>query len=199
MARAWLEESARLARAAGDDDMLGYALVFLGWAESQLGERAAAAHIEEALSLLRAVGEPEDLVLALNVAVVPYAVLGDLVAARAAWPSAWRSPANSATIGRLAVALSNAGYLDLGERDWSSAGVHLEQALAIHRRLGDEGSVAIIFNNLAIVARHQGDDAGRRAARAEPRHTTPPGAHGRHDVVSTWATGRFASGRHPGR
>ena len=28
------------------------------------------------------------------------------------------------------------GYLDLAERSWSSAGVHLEQALAIHRRLG---------------------------------------------------------------
>jgi predicted ATPase/DNA-binding CsgD family transcriptional regulator len=158
MARAWLEESARLARTAGDGRLVGLSLVFLVWSESQQGERAAAAHIEEALSLLRAAGNPEDLLLALNVAIVPYALLGDVVSARIVLAECLALARECGDDWALAVALDNAGYLDLAERDWSSAGVHLERALALHRRLGDEGSVAIILNNLALVARHQGDD-----------------------------------------
>ena len=155
----WLEESARLARAAADDTILGLALIFLGWTESHLGERVAATHIEEALSVLREAGDPADLVLALNVAVVPYVLLGDLIAARAALVEGLATARELGDDWALAVALSNAGYLDVTERNWSSAGVYLEQSLAIHRRLGDEASLAILYNNLAIVARHQGDDA----------------------------------------
>jgi predicted ATPase/DNA-binding CsgD family transcriptional regulator len=157
---AWLEESVRLARASGDGTMLGYALIFLGRAESHLGERSAATHMAEAVSVLRAIGQLDDLVLALNVAVVPYLFLGDLAAARAALAEGLAAARELGDDWAIAVALSNAGFLDLRERKWSSAGVHLEQALALHLRLGDEGSVAVIYNNLAIVARHQGDDAG---------------------------------------
>jgi predicted ATPase/DNA-binding CsgD family transcriptional regulator len=166
MARAWLEESAHLARDADDGAMLGLSLIFLGWSESQQGEPAAAAHLDEALSLLRPAGDPEHLVLALNVAVVPYTILGDLATARAVLAECLAIAHELGDDWALAVALNNAGYLDLRERDWSSAGAHLEQALALHQRLGDEGSVAIILNNLAIVARHQGND-GRAVALLE--------------------------------
>ena len=160
--------------------MLGFALIFLGWAESHLGERGAATHLEEALSVLRAAGEPADLVLALNVAVVPYVFLGDLAAARAALAEGLAIARELGDDWALAVALSNAGFLDMRERNWSSAGVHLEQSLAIHRRLGDEGSVAFLYNNLAIVARQQGDDARAGAlfeqSLAQQRRLGLPGA-----------------------
>ena len=157
--RPLLAESAALARASADLTMLGFALVFLGWAESHLGERAAATHLAEGISVLRAAGEPGDLVLALNVAVVPYVSIDDLAAAHAALAEGLAFARELGDDWALAIALSNAGFLDLRERNWSSAGVHLEHSLAIHRRLGDEGSVAILYNNLAIVARQQGDDA----------------------------------------
>jgi Tfp pilus assembly protein PilF len=35
----------------------------------------------------------------------------------------------------------------------------MEQALEIFRRHADEGSILIIYNNLGVVAREQGDDA----------------------------------------
>ncbi len=159
LARGWLEESARLAEASGDRLSLGSALVFLGFVESHLGLEAAASHLDEALSILRELGDVEDVVLALNVAVVPYVILGDLPAARAALAECLATARELGDDWAIAVALSNAGFVDIRERNWSSAGVHLEQALAIHRRLGDEGSVAFVYNNLAIVARHQGDDA----------------------------------------
>ncbi len=158
MARAWLEESARLARAAGDDTLLGLSLVCLGYAESHQGERAAAAHIEEALSVLRAAGDPEDLLLGLNVAIVPYELLGDLAAARVVLAESLATARELGDEWALALALSDAGYLDLVERHWSSAGVHLERALALSRRLGDEASVAFNLKNLARVSRYQGDD-----------------------------------------
>jgi DNA-binding NarL/FixJ family response regulator len=155
-----LEESARLARASGDGTMLGLSLIFQAWAESMLSEKVAATHIQEALSTLRAVAEPEDQVLALNVAVVPYTLLNDLAAARATVIECLAIARELGDDWAIAVALSNAGFLDLRERNWSSARSHLEQSQAIHQRLGDEGSMAILFNNLAIVARHQGDHAG---------------------------------------
>src|SRR5204863_6835587 len=96
----------------------------------------------------------------LNVAVVPYTLLNELEAARAAVTECLATARDLGDEWALAVALSNAGFLDLRDRNWAAAGVHLEQALALHRRLGDEGSVAILYNNLAIVARHQGDDDG---------------------------------------
>ena len=180
MARRWLEESARLARASADGTMLGFALIFLGWAESHLGEPAAAAHMEEALAVLRAAGEPAGLVLALNVAVVPYVLLGDLGAAREALAEGLATARELGDDWALAVALSNAGFLDVRERNWPSAAVHLEQSLAIHLRLGDEGSVAMIYNNLAIVARQQGDDARAGAlferSIAQQRRLGLPGA-----------------------
>jgi predicted ATPase/DNA-binding CsgD family transcriptional regulator len=156
-ARAWLEECVQLARAASDDTILGYALVFLGWSESQLGERAAAVHIGEALDVLRTSGTPDDLVLALNVAAVPYTLLHKLAAARAVVTECLAIARDLDDAWSLAIALSNAAYLDLNERDWPSAGVHLEQSLVLQRHCGDEGSIAVILNNLAVVARQQGD------------------------------------------
>jgi DNA-binding CsgD family transcriptional regulator/tetratricopeptide (TPR) repeat protein len=143
--------------------MLGLALVLLGWAEGHLGERAAVTHMEEALSVLRAVGEPEDLILALNVAVVPYTLLNDLAAAHAAVTECLAIARELIDDWAIAIALSNAGFLDIRERNWSTASVHLERSLAIHHRLGDEGSMAFLLNNLAVVARHQGDHAGSGA------------------------------------
>jgi tetratricopeptide (TPR) repeat protein len=183
-ARAWLEETVRMARASGDDLLLGCALVFLGWSESHVGDRSAPSHIEDALSVLRAVGDLDDLVLALNVAAVPYVILGDLAAARAALTDGVTTAREFGDGWATAVALSSAGYLDIRERNWSSARVHLEQALAIHRRLGDEGSVGMIYNNLAVVARHTGRCRGCRGlARAEPSDAAPSGARGHRHVL----------------
>lgn len=163
VARAWLAESAQLARASGDPTLLGLALVFLGFAETDLGESTAASRLHEGIAVLRAVGDLDDLVFALNVAAAPWVILGDLAAARAALAECLATARELGDDWAIAVALSSSGFLDLKERNWSSAAVHLEQSLAIHRRLGDEGSVAILYNNLAFVARHQGD-----AARAVP-------------------------------
>ena len=125
VARAWLEESARLARASGDRTMLGSALVFLGYAETDLGESTAASHLQEGISVLRGLGELDNLVLGLNVAVAPYVILGDLDAARAALTECLAHARALGDDWAIAVALSNAGFLDLDERDWSSAAVHL--------------------------------------------------------------------------
>jgi predicted ATPase/DNA-binding CsgD family transcriptional regulator len=158
-ARAWLEESVELARASDDRPLLGSALVFLGFAEAHLGERVGTRHMEEGIALLRAVGDLDALVFGLNVAIAPYVVLEELTVAHAALTECLQTARELDDDWAIAVALSNAGFVDIWERNWSSAGAHLEQSLAIHQRLGDEGSVAIIYNNLAIVARHQGDAA----------------------------------------
>jgi predicted ATPase/DNA-binding NarL/FixJ family response regulator len=162
-ARPWLEESAQLARACADGPMLGFALVFLGWAESHLGAPAATEHLQEAIEVLRAAGERDHLVLALNVSVVPFILLGEMAAARAALADALSIARENGDDWATAVALSNAGFLDVRERDWPSAAVHMRESLAIHERLGDDSSAAILYNNLAVVARNQSDDAGAAA------------------------------------
>ena len=144
VARPWLEESVHLARVSGDGTMLGFALISLGWGQSHLGERAAPAHRKVAVAVLRAVGELADLMLALNVSVVPYVFLGDLAAVRVTLTEGLATARELGDDWALAVALSNAGFLDIRERSWSSAGIYLEQSLASHRRLGDEGSVAAL-------------------------------------------------------
>jgi predicted ATPase/DNA-binding CsgD family transcriptional regulator len=157
---AWLEESAHLARQSGDAALLGAALVFLGYAECNLGSREAGGHLQEGLAIVRALGDLDDLVLALNVALSAYMILGDLATPRAMLAECLAIARERGDDWGIAVALDIWGFLDLRERDWSSARAHLEQSLALHRRLGDEGSAAIIYNNLALVARQQGDAAG---------------------------------------
>jgi DNA-binding CsgD family transcriptional regulator/tetratricopeptide (TPR) repeat protein len=150
----------RLARESGDAALHGAALVFLGYAESYLGIREAVGHLQEGLAIVRAVGDLDDLVLALNVALSAYMTMGDLATPRAVLTECLAIARELGDDWGIAVALDSAGFLDLRERDWSAAKAHLEQSLAMHRRLGDEGSAAIIYNNLAQVARRQGDAAG---------------------------------------
>ena len=121
-ARLWLEECEHLARASGDRATLGVALVFLGFTESHLREPEAASHLGEGLATLRTLGDLDDLVLALNVAIAPFVELNELAAARAALDECLALARELGDDWAIAVALSNAGFLDLRERNWPSAG-----------------------------------------------------------------------------
>jgi predicted ATPase len=159
LARTWLEESAERAHADDDRTTLGSALVTLGYVESCVGSGAAAAtHIGEGLRVLRAVGDPRDLVLALNLVASQYAVMGELTPAREACAEGLAISVELGDDFAIAEAHCNAGFLDIEDRNWLSASAHLEQSLAIQHRLGDDVvSLAIVYNNLAVVARNQGD------------------------------------------
>jgi predicted ATPase/DNA-binding CsgD family transcriptional regulator len=157
-AREWLEQCVNLARTSGDDGLLGDALIFLGWAECHLGEDAAAMHVAQALAILREMGDLDDLLLAMNVAIVPFIILDDFTSAHATLDECLTLARELGDEWAIAVALNNAAYLDLSERNWALARVHLEQSLAILNRFDDEGSIAIIYNNLAVAARQLGDD-----------------------------------------
>jgi predicted ATPase/DNA-binding CsgD family transcriptional regulator len=157
-ARTWLEESVRLARPRGGTD-LAYALVLQGFVESHFGEPATVSHLNEGLSILRTRGDTADLAMALAVAITPYAVVGDSPASLAALSECLAVAGELGDDWLVGVALSSASFLEVRGRDWPAARLHMEQALEIFSRHSDEGSILIIYNNLGVVAREQGDDA----------------------------------------
>jgi DNA-binding CsgD family transcriptional regulator/tetratricopeptide (TPR) repeat protein len=159
-ARAWLEESVRLARESGGTD-LGHALVLLGFVESHFSEPAAATtYLTEGLAVLRTRGDSADLAFALAVAILPYALVGESTASRVALSECLSVAGELGDDWLCGVALNSAGFLDIRERNWAAARLHMQEALAIFRRHGDEGSMAHIYNNLGVAAREQGDHAG---------------------------------------
>jgi predicted ATPase/DNA-binding CsgD family transcriptional regulator/Tfp pilus assembly protein PilF len=158
-ARTWLTESILLARAANAGADLAYALVLMGFVESHLSDPAAFVHMREAVSIARGSGSPEDRLLVLNIAIAPYAQLGDASSARELFAEAVATAHDLGDDWAIGVARSSAGYFEVREGNWAVAENHMQQALAIFQRLNDEGSTAIIYNNLGVIATNMGDEA----------------------------------------
>jgi len=64
-------------------------------------------------------------------------------------------------------ALVRAGGMALYQGDYAAARPHIEQSLALYRRLGDERGVARALAGLAVVAMYQGDYATARVCNEE--------------------------------
>jgi tetratricopeptide (TPR) repeat protein len=158
-AKRWLEESARLAREAQAELDLGYALVLLGFVESHLSDPGTAAHLDQGIATLRRVGDRNDLVLGLAVVIAPYVEVGDVTTARVVLAECLSLATELGDEWLIGEAHSSAGFLETTERNWRAARAHNEEALAIFARLGDEGSIAILYNNLGVTSREGGDVA----------------------------------------
>jgi predicted ATPase len=155
---ALFEEAAVLARGAGRDDELAFALASLGTVEQNQGDYDAAERLlAESLSLYRSIGDERGAGHALNGLGNVAAYRGDEAGARTYLDEAlaafraiedrWSIAAASANLGWVAYTAGEVGLA----RGWY---VH---SLGLFRELGDEHGVANALGNLGRVAFDEGD------------------------------------------
>jgi tetratricopeptide (TPR) repeat protein len=147
------EEAVALARAAGDDFVLGIALNNLGVVMAMLGEtERAAASFEESLEVRRRIGDLSRIALSLsNVAEM---ALQEGETTKAA--IMFREAAEIATaIGdkrHILLALAGLGQVAYREERWEEAGTHTRESLRLAQELGMKLPAAVDILYLAGIA-----------------------------------------------
>jgi serine/threonine protein kinase/tetratricopeptide (TPR) repeat protein len=119
----------------------------------------AAAHLDEALALRRALGEPEGIAAALL-------ELGDLVIYLGDYPRAWQLCEEGLNLYRglsdaagTAQALDRLGLVRFHQGDYAGAIQHCQEGLALSRQIDDHRRIASAINNLGMAAFAQGNYA----------------------------------------
>lgn len=157
-ARAWLEESARLAQTAGQTRVEAYALANLGQALMGQQDFAAARAVErESVRLFRALDDRWGLAQALLFLGRAERDGGDHEAARAAAEASLRLFTDLGDEWAMALSLSHLAFLDYLQGDTRQARQRLEQRLAIEARLGDKWSTNQALLLLANIDLAEGD------------------------------------------
>lgn len=163
-ARGHLETAAALCRQHGDEGELTRVLLALGgnvlW---QLGEYdTAAAQLQEAVDLARAIGDARAAARALHGTANIHLYMGNWAAAEAAFAEslAIRRAAKddhgvANALNNLAIVYANAGHAGRAEELF-------RESLGIRQRLGDASGVAVALNNLGYMAAERGDLPGAR-------------------------------------
>jgi CHAT domain-containing protein len=150
-----------LTRSAGDDAARAKALLILGIASGDTGDRGAARRaLEESAAICRTLGDPRGESLSLNSLGVVYGQTGDAEQAAATFERTLFLTRAEGLVGRSEVqTLSNLGiaYKDLGQYD-KAVGFY-EQALARALAMRDRDFEAAILNNMGNVERLRGENA----------------------------------------
>jgi predicted ATPase/DNA-binding SARP family transcriptional activator len=113
--------------------------------------------LEASSTILREVGEPHELAMALFVLSVVAINQGDERAALACLEESLELFKAVGNQEYYALSLMHMGDVALGRSEWAAARTRYEDALAIHRQRGSMWGVAQLLNNLGEVARCEGD------------------------------------------
>jgi predicted ATPase/DNA-binding SARP family transcriptional activator len=165
------EAALDLYRTMGDAAGMVKALANLGYAASATGALdAARAHYEEALAVAE---QPRDKVVALN-------CLGDLALRTRDLARAQelceRARVESVDEESAAVAVFNLGYAELLDDRRAQAAAHLRAAAREFAALGDEETVALALDGLALALADRPDAAARLLGAADARRAAVGGA-----------------------
>jgi predicted ATPase/DNA-binding CsgD family transcriptional regulator len=164
-ARAWLEQG--LSRPDPVPPRLRVlALIAAGNMAYLLGDTPAlAAHVEEALALTRALGDPGPLAIALQFQAMAALLQGRDAEAEACWEEAvslirTRGSVDDYATRLLGPMLEHLGLLARRRGDLGRAAALTEEALAWSEHIGNEWAASMICSSLASVRREQGDLPG---------------------------------------
>jgi predicted ATPase/DNA-binding SARP family transcriptional activator len=159
LARTYLAESLRFARALDDKASTAYALTFLGLVAMNQGDPAEARlRHEESGALFSEIGDRWGFALSLTNLELVASLQGDAAAGRAAIEQAVRIFGELRDRWGESLALNNLGLFAYRQGDLTAARARLEQALAIRREVGDKWLIAQSLNYLGNVALAQRDD-----------------------------------------
>jgi non-specific serine/threonine protein kinase len=163
-ARAYLEESVRMAREAGDALQVAQSSRGLGTVTKDQGDmRAAREYLEETLAIARELGDDVLLIYGLISLGEVARLEGDLAAARGFYEQALALSRRTDNDGGMSMCLVNLGAVAFAEGDLSAAGAAYREALALEQAVGSKSEISISLDGLAAVAGRRG--AWARAAR----------------------------------
>jgi predicted ATPase/serine/threonine protein kinase len=169
-ARASMEESARIAREAGDTMEIARSSRGLGTVAKAQGDlRAARAHLEESLAIGRQLGDDILIIYALMSLGEVLRLEGDWAAARLLYEQALGLSRKIGLQTGVSMNLVNLGAAAAEEGDLPAARAHYREALAIEQALGSKSEISISLDGLAAVAAKRGEweRAARLAGAAE--------------------------------
>ncbi len=157
-ARSLLEESVALARMAGEQRTLGYALGQLGFTTLGLGDAAVAeAVLEESLGLFRAINDKRGIGLILyGQAERAIRLRGDFAAARAYSEEAVRLMRESGSPWLAAMSILGLGVMASYQGNYAEARAHFEEGEPLFRDLGDRHAVHVVQSERAHMERKLG-------------------------------------------
>ena len=139
------EEALELARGHQDDCLTAEALDCLGWAHMYKGEFSRPLELsDEALAIARTLGDDYFLSKGYTTRAAAVGSLGG--DARHDFEQALHFARTAGSINLTAIGLGNLGYLEVVAGDPFAGRAHLEEALAIHRELGEPTDVWVSSN-----------------------------------------------------
>jgi tetratricopeptide (TPR) repeat protein len=175
------EEAVALARAAGDDFVLGIALNNLGGVMAMLGENErAAAYFEESLEVRRRIGDLSRIALSLSNVAEMALQEGETTKAATMFAEAAEIATAIGDKRHILLALAGLGQVAYREERWEVAGTHTRESLRLAHELGMKLPAAVDILYLAGIAVAT-EDAARavRLAVAAASHLSllaPPAA-----------------------
>ena len=151
-AKALAEESLTLQHEAGDERGRAMALIYLGYAEQELGRLAQArAYMEEGLALFRALNDAYGMTLVINGLATLLYDQGDSAAAQRLFEEALELARRRGDQDSMATALTNLGWM-MVLRGEPAGATYCAESLVIFRRLGNRFGLAFCLEGLAAAA-----------------------------------------------
>jgi len=160
--RLWLMEM--LKRGGLQDQMRGQLLTWAAFIARRQGNYAeAAAQDEEALVILRAIGDKQGTADALNNLGIVARMQGDYAEAQVRYEESLAIKREIGDKRGIGSSLLNLGVVASHQGDYALAQARYEEALKISREIEDKSMIAVTLSNLGLVASHQGEYALARA------------------------------------